>query len=60
MTRRDWGKIGAGFTFLALLFASLAYVDPLPMNLDEAQRYFLITTVLVFGEFVYFEFFKRY
>ena len=39
--------------------ASYVNSTPITPSFDDAEKYFLITLVLLFGMFVYFQFFKE-
>jgi cell division protein FtsX len=58
-TRRDYTKIGALIGLLGVVVASLFGIHSLS-GLDEAQKFFGYTLVLLFLIFVYFEYFKEY
>ena len=53
--RKDWGKLGAGFGFVAIIVALLgiiAFID-----VDESTRYFLVSCDLILAVIIYFKYF---
>jgi len=59
--QKDWTKIGTQIAFVTLIFGMVAYVNSIALTLtfDDAEKYFLITLVLLFGIFVYFQYIKE-
>jgi hypothetical protein len=58
MPRQNWEKIGATIGFLGLLVGLFFSINQLVLN--DTQRYFGFTLVLLLAIFGYFNWFKEY
>lgn len=58
MPRKNWTKLGAMITFLALIIGMLLTIGF--QISDKTDKYFALSMVFLFGFFVYFEFLKEY
>ncbi len=58
---RSWNKLVAEFAFLSVLFQMLTYANSLSAChcFDSIDEQFLVLGILLFGMFVYFQFFKE-
>ncbi len=57
MTNKSWGKIGAMIAFLGLLFTLIFAINGL--QIENTEKYFGFTLVLMLGMFGYFNWFKE-
>lgn len=55
--RKNWTKIGALVGYVGVILFMLGWINSLTGVLDP-QKYFLLTIVLLFAMFVYFQFLK--
>jgi ABC-type Na+ efflux pump permease subunit len=59
ITKRDYGKIGALLVLLSVVALCIFGIAS-QSALDEAQKFFGYTLVLLFALFAYFQYFKEY
>lgn len=59
--RNNWNKLAAAFAFLSVLFQMLTFANSLSAwhCFDNIDEQFLVLGILLFGMFVYFQFFKE-